>query len=47
MYANQGKEIVIPEVDCSEADCITDFELRCKKQTKYPGACSLDYQAAM
>jgi hypothetical protein len=47
MYANQGKEIVTPEVDRSEADCITDFELRFKKRTQYPGACSLDYQAAM
>ena len=47
MYANQGKEIVIPDVDCSESDCISDFELRSKKRIKYPGACSLDYQAAM
>ena len=31
MYANQGKEIVIPTVDCNEADCISDFELRQKR----------------
>jgi hypothetical protein len=47
MYANQGKEIDIPEVDCSESDCISDFELRYKKRLTYPGVCSLDYQAAM
>ena len=35
MYAIQGKEIVIPEVDCSESDCISDFELRNKKRTQY------------
>ena len=28
MYVNQGKEIKIPSRDCSEAECIYDFELR-------------------
>ena len=31
MYANQGKEIIIPEVDCSETECISDFELQYNK----------------
>ncbi len=47
MYANQGREIEIPNVECNEAQCVQDFELRYKKRTMYPGACSLDYQAAM
>ena len=46
MYVNQGKEIIIQTIDCNEADCISGFELRQKKRTKYPGACSLDDPAA-
>jgi len=47
MYANQGKEIIIHTADCSESECIQDFELQYKKQLKYPGACSLYFQAAL
>ena len=47
MYANQGKEIQLPAPDCTDSECIQDFDLRCNKRIRYPGACSLDYQAAM
>ena len=47
MYANQGKEITLPSPDCSDSECIQDFELRYRKRMQYPGACSLDYQAAI
>ena len=32
MYANQGNEIKLPAADCSDSECIHDFELRCKKR---------------
>ena len=47
MYANQGNEIKLPIPDCTDSECIQDFELCYQKRTRYPGACSLDYQAAM
>ena len=47
MYANQGKEIQLPAPDYTDSECIQDFDLRCKKRIRYPGACSLDYQATM
>jgi hypothetical protein len=27
MYANQENEIKLPSVDCTDAECIQDFEL--------------------
>ena len=37
----------IPSIECNEAQFVQGFELRYKKCTIYPGACLLDYQAAM
>ena len=47
MYANHGREIKIPIIECNEAQCVQDFNLHYKKRTMYPDVCSLDYQAAM
>ena len=47
LYANQGKSIYVPKVNCAESECIADFELRAKTRLKYPGACSLYYQSAL
>jgi hypothetical protein len=47
MYANQGQKTEVPQVNCSEEECILDFNLRTETRTKYPGACSLFYQAAI
>ena len=47
MYANQGKEITIPNVDCNQEQVIQDTEMRYRKRTTYPGACLHDYQAAV
>jgi hypothetical protein len=32
MYANQGKEIMVPTSDCTDAECIQNFELNIKKE---------------
>jgi hypothetical protein len=45
MYASNGEEIDIPSPDCSEARCIADFVCREETRTKYPGACSINYQS--
>ncbi len=37
----------LPAVDWTDTECIQDYDLRYKKYIEYPGACSLDYQAAM
>ncbi len=47
MHGNKGNGIKLPAVDCTDSECIQDFDLRCKKRIQYPGACSLDYQSAM
>jgi hypothetical protein len=45
MFANNGDSIDVPLPDCSEEQCILDFEHREEMRTKYPGACSINYQA--
>lgn len=45
MYASNGDDIDVPSPDCSEDRCIADFVCREETRTKYPGACSLNYQA--
>jgi hypothetical protein len=45
MFANNGDSIDVPLLDCSEEQCILDFEHREEIQIKYPGACSINYQA--
>ena len=47
MYANNGKHIYVPQPDCSESECVADFNVRAKTRLKYPGACSIYYQAAI
>ena len=47
MYASNGNVIEVPMGNCSERDCIADFNMRHATRTKYPGSCSLNYQAAM
>ena len=47
LYANEGKPIDLPLCDCDETECISDFTIRSKVRTTYPGACSLFYQAAI
>ena len=47
VYANQGKHVYVPAADCSDAECIADFEVRARTRLKYPGACSLYYQGAI
>lgn len=37
----------LPNLDCSEADCLADFRLRKKIRLDYPGACSLEFQSLM
>jgi hypothetical protein len=34
MFAAQGEKIHIPGVDCSESDCIADFEIRAKERIR-------------
>ena len=34
----------LPELDCTEGECIADFNIRQKTRLTYPGACSLEYQ---
>ncbi len=31
MYANQGNEIILPAADCTDSECVQDFDLRCRK----------------
>ena len=45
MFANNGGPIDVPRPDCSEGECVADFVRREDARTKYPGACSLNYQA--
>ena len=45
MYASNGDDIDVPSPDCSKDRCIADFVCREETRTKYPGACSLNYQA--
>ena len=47
MFANQGNQIYVPGVDCSDAECVADFSIRSRMRIKYPGACSLYYQSAI
>ena len=47
IYANNGNVMEVPGLNCSENRCIADFNMRHTTRTKYPGACSLNYQAAM
>ncbi len=37
----------LPNLKCSEEDCLTDFVLRRDMRMKYPGACSLEFQSVM
>ncbi len=37
----------LPNLKCSEEDCLADFMLRRDLRMKYPGACSLEFQSVM
>ncbi len=37
----------LPNLKCSEEDCLADFVLRRDTRLKYPGACSLEFQSVM
>ncbi len=37
----------LPNLYCSEEDCLADFVLRRDPRMKYPGACSLEFQSVM
>ena len=37
----------LPNLDCSEAECLADFRLHKKIRLDYPGACSLEFQSLM
>ena len=34
----------MPDLDCTQGECVADFNLRQKTRLTYPGACSLEYQ---
>ena len=38
---------VLPNLKCSEEDCLADFVLQRDTQLKYPGACLLEFQSVM
>ena len=37
----------LPNLKCSEEDCLADFVLQRDLRMKYPGACSLEFQSVM
>ncbi len=37
----------LPNLKCSEEDCLADFVLQRDTRMKYPGACSLEFQSVM
>jgi hypothetical protein len=37
----------LPNLKCSEEDCLADFVLRRDTRLKYPGACLLEFQSVM
>ena len=37
----------LPNLKCSEEDCLADFVLRRDTRMKYPGACLLEFQSVM
>eukprot|EP00956_Cyclotella_meneghiniana_P030551 scaffold77192_cov37-Cyclotella_meneghiniana.AAC.5 len=47
LFAKPNEWHMLPSPDCSESECIMDFELRKKLRCTYPGACSLEYQNLM
>ncbi|KAL7525509.1 hypothetical protein ACHAXR_005955, partial [Thalassiosira sp. AJA248-18] len=47
-YSNCGSgECRLPTPGLTQKECIADFTLRKKIRSKYPGACSLEYQSLM
>jgi hypothetical protein len=45
LWANAGKQLTMPSIDCAESELIGDFQIRKKTRLMYPGACSLEYQS--
>ncbi len=54
IQSSRGKGILgtvfqhrLPNLKCSEEDCLADFVLQKDTRMKYPGACLLEFQSVM
>ena len=45
IWANAGDEITMPSLDCTDADCVADFELCRDNWWMCPGACAIEYES--
>ena len=47
LWANAGRTITMPSLDCDENICLLDYRMRRDTRLKYPGACALEYESIM
>ena len=47
LWANAGRTITMPSLDCEENICLLDYRMRRDTRLKYPGACALEYESIM